>query len=77
MFSKTLFAVQALVASALAGNAIIINQCGYPLSVLSTLDGSKTPLPVGGQMIQGMVGGAGKSLKIYKDEADLWTRGTR
>ncbi|KAF2704663.1 hypothetical protein K504DRAFT_460936 [Pleomassaria siparia CBS 279.74] len=78
MFSRTFFsavALESLIASAMAGNAILNNHCSYGVHVLSTLDNSQTFVPPGGNFVQGMAGGAGKSLKIARDPADFWAHG--
>ena len=41
----------------------------------STLTNAETFVPAGGNFVEGMAGGAGKSLKIARDPADFWAHG--
>ncbi|KAJ4291049.1 hypothetical protein N0V90_010247 [Kalmusia sp. IMI 367209] len=77
MFSRSLFsavALQTLVSTALAGNAIINNHCGYDVTVLSTSTNAQTVIPANGAPWTEPLNGH-QSLKIAKDPAGLWAHG--
>ncbi|KAF2792593.1 hypothetical protein K505DRAFT_338561 [Melanomma pulvis-pyrius CBS 109.77] len=73
--SFSAIALQALIGSALAGNAIINNHCGYDVHLLSTSTNAQSVIPAGQTFVEGLTGGAGKSLKLAKDPAGFWAHG--
>ncbi|KAF9731391.1 hypothetical protein PMIN06_003159 [Paraphaeosphaeria minitans] len=76
MFSRNVFsavALQTLISTVLAGNAIINNQCGYDVTVLSTATNAQAPIPAGGSWSEGLQGH--QSLKIAKDPNLMWAHG--
>ncbi|KAF2686082.1 hypothetical protein K458DRAFT_416427 [Lentithecium fluviatile CBS 122367] len=76
MFSRTFLsavALQTLFSSALAGQAIINNHCGYEVTVLSTSTNNQAPIAAGATFTEPLNGHA--SLKIAHDPSGLWAHG--
>ncbi|KAF1960035.1 hypothetical protein CC80DRAFT_489274 [Byssothecium circinans] len=66
-------ALFSLVSSAVAGNAIIQNNCAYPLTLLSTATNKQSTIAAGARYTEPMQGH--HSLKLAKDASKLWAHG--
>jgi len=66
-------ALQTLITSALAGQAIIQNNCGYQVTVLSTSTNNQATVGAGSTFTEPLNGHA--SLKIARDPSGLWAHG--
>jgi hypothetical protein len=76
MFSRTILsavALQTLISAAFAGQAIINNNCGYDVTVLSTASNNQATIGAGSSFSEPLNGHA--SLKIAKDPSGLWAHG--